>query len=210
VPGRFWTVLLVVAAGAACGTGQVVTSGQRTVQPGAPGTPSRVVSAEQQAAPTFTDADVKFMQGMIGHHGQALEMTALLYTHTTREDMQLLARRIDVSQTDEIKMMKRWLTVRGQEIPADHAMHMHGATLMPGMLTEPEMARLSDAKGPEFDRLFLEGMIKHHGGALIMVKDLFATPGAGQDAEMFSFASGVEADQQAEIDRMRHMLEVKR
>jgi uncharacterized protein (DUF305 family) len=154
----------------------------------------------------FTDADVKFMQGMIGHHAQAIEMTALLYSRTNRDDMRALAKRIDISQADEINMMKHWLEVRGQEVPNEHAHHMHGAALMPGMLTQEEMDRLAAAKGDEFDRLFLEGMIKHHGGALTMVHDLFATPGAGQEVEIFSFASDVDADQRMEIDRMGAML----
>jgi uncharacterized protein (DUF305 family) len=102
--------------------------------------------------------------------------------------------------------MQHWLSVRGQEVPGPHAMHMHGATLMPGMLTPDEMNRLAAAKGVEFDRLFLEGMIKHHGGALTMVQGLFGTPGAAQDSEIFAFASDVDADQRMEIDRMGAML----
>jgi len=147
------------------------------------------------------------MQGMIGHHAQALEMVALIPTHTTRQALQLLGQRIDISQVDEIKMMQDWLRARGQQVPAMNAMHMHGATLMPGMLTAEEMARLSQAMGDEFDRLFLEGMIKHHEGAITMVKDLFATPGAGQDVTVFSFASDVDADQRMEIQRMGTLLE---
>jgi uncharacterized protein (DUF305 family) len=179
------------------------------VQPGAPGQASRAIAPEQaldQSKISFTQADVTFMQGMIGHHSQALEMTALLATRTNREDMRKLALRIETSQSDEIKMMQRWLEVRGQTVPGPHAMHMHGAKLMPGMLTADEMSRLAAAKGAEFDRLFLEGMIKHHGGALTMVEELFATPGAGQEAEIFAFASDVDADQRMEIDRMRAML----
>jgi uncharacterized protein (DUF305 family) len=133
-------------------------------------------------------------------------MVALIPARTSRDDMQLLGRRIDVSQADEIKMMQQWLEVRGQEIPSEHAHHMHGAVLMPGMLTQQEMARLAAAKGAEFDRLFLEGMIKHHAGALTMVQELFATPGAGQEVEVFSFASDVDADQRMEIERMAAML----
>ena len=179
------------------------------VQPGAPGQASKVVPVDKAtdlSRVQATSADVKFMQGMIGHHQQAIEMTELLKTRTSSEDMKKLAMRIDVSQADEINMMKRWLEVRGQEIPSEHAMHMHGATLMPGMLTQEEMDKLAAAKGAEFDRLFLEGMIKHHGGALTMVKELFATPGAGQEAEIFAFASDVDADQRMEIDRMGAML----
>ena len=154
----------------------------------------------------FTPADVRFMQGMIGHHAQALEMTALVPSRTARQDLKTLAMRIDVSQADEIKLMERWLQARGQNVPGPHAMHMHGATLMPGMLTPEQMSALTAAKGAAFDRLFLEGMIQHHGGALTMVHDLFATPGAGQEADIFGFASDVDADQRAEIDRMRSML----
>jgi uncharacterized protein (DUF305 family) len=146
------------------------------------------------------------MQGMIGHHAQALERTALLPSRTAQEPMKLLAKRIDVSQTDEIRMMQRWLEARGLEVPSVHAHHLAGATLMPGMLTPEEMARLSEATGAAFDRLFLELMIKHHEGALTMVKTLFSEPGAAQDAAIFSFASDVEADQSMEIDRMRAML----
>jgi uncharacterized protein (DUF305 family) len=179
------------------------------IQPGAPGESSRVLSSEKVEdlpRPGFTEADVKFMQGMIGHHAQAIEMVDLLRTRTNSEEMRKLGLRIEVSQADEIKMMQTWLQARGQEVPGPHAMHMHGATLMPGMLTPEEMNRLAEAKGPEFDRLFLEGMIKHHGGALTMVHDLFSTAGAGQDSEIFGFASDVDADQRMEIDRMDAML----
>ena len=154
----------------------------------------------------YTGADIKFMQGMIGHHAQAVDMVALIPTHTNREEMRLLGKRIELSQMDEINMMRRWLEVRGQQIPLPGAHRMHGATLMPGMLTPEEMASLAAAKGVEFDRLFLEGMIKHHGGALTMVNELFNTPGAGQDVEVFAFASDVDADQRMEIDRMGAML----
>ena len=180
------------------------------MQPGAPGQESRVIEAAQATDLSHvqaTDADVKFMQGMIGHHQQAVEMVALIPTHSTRADMQLLGKRIDLSQQDEMKMMRRWLEVRGKEVPSEHAMHVHGATLMPGMLTPDEMDRLTAAKGSEFDRLFLEGMIKHHGGAITMVNELFATSGAGQEVEIFSFASDVDADQRMEIDRMGAMLQ---
>jgi len=179
------------------------------VQPGAPGESSRVVQAEQArdlSKVQFTPADVKFMQGMIHHHGQAVDMTQLLATRTQSGDMKKLALRIEVSQNDEMKIMRRWLEVRGQEAPGEHAHHMPGAPMMPGMLSAEEMARLAATKGPEFDRLFLEGMIKHHAGALTMVQELFATPGAGQDSEIYAFASDVDADQRMEIDRMAAML----
>jgi uncharacterized protein (DUF305 family) len=153
-----------------------------------------------------TPADVRFMQGMIGHHAQAIEMTDLLETRTARDDMRLLGRRIALSQADEIAMMRQWLAARGQQPPDAHAHHAPGAPLMPGMLTAEEMARLAAARGSDFDRLFLEYMIKHHDGALAMVHDLFATPGAGQEADIFAFASDVDADQRMEIDRMGAML----
>jgi uncharacterized protein (DUF305 family) len=146
------------------------------------------------------------MQGMIGHHAQALEMAALLPSRTTRDDMRLLAKRIEVSQADEIRMMETWLKDRGLEVPGPHAHHMPGAPLMPGMLTPEEMARLTAARGAEFDRLFLELMVKHHEGALVMVKQLFDSAGAGQESAIFAFASDVEADQAIEIRRMAGML----
>jgi len=203
----------MVIAGAACRSTGVGTAGAGPappiVQPGAPGESTKVISADKAvdlSRVQHTAADVKFMQGMIGHHSQAVEMVSLLKTRSASDNMRMLGQRIEVSQLDEIKMMEHWLQARGQEVPGPHAMHMHGATLMPGMLTEEEMARLAEAKGAEFDRLFLEGMIKHHGGALSMVDALFATPGAGQEVEIFSFASDVDADQRMEIDRMGAML----
>ena len=153
-----------------------------------------------------TAADVRFMQNMIGHHAQAIEMTALLASRTASADMRKLALRIDVSQADEIKMMREWLQARGVPPPSEHAHHMPAGMDMPGMLTSQEMERLAGSTGTEFDRLFLAFMIKHHEGALIMVKELFSTPGAGQESEIFAFASDVDADQRMEIDRMRVML----
>jgi uncharacterized protein (DUF305 family) len=203
---RFVAILLSVWAAACHPT---AASHPPLIQPGAPGQASREIApdkASDQSHVQFTPADVRFMQGMIGHHAQALEMTALVPSRTSSEDLKKLAMRIDVSQADEIKMMERWLQNRGQAVPGPHAMHMHGATLMPGMLTPEQMSALTAAKGAAFDRLFLEGMIQHHGGALTMVHDLFATPGAGQEADIFGFASDVDADQRVEIDRMRRML----
>jgi len=205
-------VLLVAALTAGCRTAAPSAGESRPpiVQPGAPGEPSRVISAEKASDLSkveFIGADIKFMQGMIGHHAQAIEMVALIPTHTTRDELRLLGQRIDISQRDEIQMMQDWLAARHQLVPGVNAIHQHDAALMPGMLTDDEMRRLADAKGPEFDRLFLEGMIKHHEGALTMVKNLFATPGAGQDVAIFSFASDVDADQRMEIERMGAMLD---
>ena len=207
---RFVPVVALLAAGCASATAP------RAVQPGAPGQASSVAPATAANSPQATEADIKFMQGMIHHHAQALDMTELIDARSNDPDMKKLGLRIHVSQTDEIKMMQRWLQARGQEAPDPRAHHnmpgmagmegMDHMVMMPGMLTSEEMARLAAAKGPEFDRLFLEGMIKHHEGALTMVKELFAAPGAGQQSDIFAFASDVEADQKMEIDRMTAML----
>jgi len=189
------------------------------VQPGAPGQPTRTLPPSTRATlPPLSPADVRFMQGMIMHHAQAVEMTALIESHTTTKDLRSLAARISHSQSDEIKFMKRWLEARGEPtrepispvMPAmpgmDMSSHSMHTMLMPGMLTAKQMEALKKAKGEEFDRLFLTGMIQHHGGALIMVKDLFDTAGAGQDAELFNFATDVDSGQRAEIRIMQTML----
>jgi uncharacterized protein (DUF305 family) len=158
---------------------------------------------------------VQFMQGMIMHHAQAVEMTALIESHTENKDLRSLGARISRSQSDEIKFMKRWLASRGQPIseamPDMHHMKMshEPMALMPGMLTSEQMEALRKAKGAEFDHLFLTGMIQHHGGALTMVKELFDTAGAGQDAELFNFTTDVDSGQRAEIRIMQKMLEKK-
>lgn len=220
---RYRLALIILAAGAAaCASGQSNTVQAAPaqanpqppviVQPGAPGEETRGISvarATDLSEVQHTEADVKFMQGMIGHHRQALEMAALVPARTNNRDFLLLAERIDVSQADEIKMMEHWLRARGQEVPSEHAHHMAGG-MMPGMLTPEEMARLAAAKGAEFERLFLEGMIKHHAGALTMVTHLFSQPGAGQESEIFAFASDVDADQRMEIQRMSAMLQETR
>ena len=201
-------IVLVTMGGGACRTPRGVDR-PVIVQPGAPGQATRVISAEKAtdlSRVQYSAADVRFMQGMIGHHAQALEMAALVPERTTRDDMRLLAKRIDLSQADEIRMMQHWLEVRGQQVPGPHAHHAAGATSMPGMLSTEEMAGLAATKGDAFDRLFLELMIKHHEGALTMVKELYATAGAGQESEIYAFTSDVDADQRMEIDRMRGMI----
>lgn len=201
--------LLVVAALAVASCRSGAGGGPAIIQPGAPGEDSKVVGAEQArdlSKVGFTPADTRFIQGMIHHHAQAVDMTQLLATRTQSDDMKRFALRIELSQNDEMKMMRRWLEVRGQEIPGPHAHHMPGTPMMPGMLSAEEMAKLAAAKGTEFDRLFLEGMLKHHNGALLMVEELFKTPGAGQDSEIYAFASDVDADQRMEMDRMAQML----
>jgi uncharacterized protein (DUF305 family) len=182
------------------------------VQPGAPGQPTRTLPPSTRATlPTRSPADVQFMQGMIMHHAQAIEMTALTETHTENKDLRSLGARISSSQSDEIKFMKRWLAARGEPIsptmPEMPGMDMSSQpmALMPGMLTPKQMEALKKAKGAQFDQLFLTGMIQHHNGALIMVKDLFDTAGAGQDAELFNFATDVDSGQRAEIRIMQTM-----
>jgi uncharacterized protein (DUF305 family) len=165
--------------------------------------------------PPRSQADVDFMQGMIMHHGQAVEMTALIDSHTRNKDLHTLGARISSSQTDEIKFMKRWLVAHGEAtsmtMPGMSNMDKSGQPmpLMPGMLSPQQMEALRSANGAEFDHLFLTGMIQHHEGALTMVKDLFDTAGAGQDASLFNFATDADNTQRAEIRIMQSMLEKK-
>ena len=183
------------------------------VQPGAPGQPTRTLPPSTRATlPPYSPADVQFMQHMIVHHAQAVEMTALIESHSENKDLRSLGERISRSQSDEIKLMKRWLEIRGEPTAAPMH-HMPGmdmsshSMLMPGMLTSKQMDDLKKAKGKEFDHLFLAGMIQHHKGALTMVKDLFDTGSAGQDAEVFNFATEVDTGQRAEIKIMQTMLD---
>lgn len=199
---------LSVAVGACKTAGGGSSTGTRILQPGAPGQDTRTINTAQATDLSkvgHTEADVKFMQGMIGHHLQAVEMVALINARTTNPVMRNLGLRIQVSQDDEINMMKDWLQARGAAIPGPHAHHEPGG-FMPGMLTSEEMAALAAARGVEFERLFLQGMIKHHFGAITMVEELFKTPGAAQDGEIYQFASDVDSDQRMEIDRMGLML----
>jgi uncharacterized protein (DUF305 family) len=191
----------------------------QVVQPGAPGQPTRKLPPSTRATlPPRSPKDVEFMQGMIMHHSQAVEMTALIESRTQNKNIRLLGARISKSQSDEMNFMKRWLEARGETVShsqhkmpgmdmprhdmASHQNHMQ----MPGMLTSRQMDALRKAKGVQFDRLFLRGMIQHHNGALVMVKDLFETAGAGQDAELFNFATDVDGGQRAEIKIMQNML----
>lgn len=185
------------------------------VQPGAPGQPTRTLPPSTRATlPPYSPADVQFMQHMITHHAQAVEMTALIESHTENKQLRSLGLRISRSQSDEISLMKRWLMTRGEPVsPAMHEMPGMDMSshqmLMPGMLTPKQMDALRKAKGKEFDELFLKGMIQHHNGALSMVKDLFDSAGAGQDAELFNFATDVDTGQRAEIKVMQTMLDHK-
>src|SRR5713101_3571580 len=186
------------------------------VQPGAPGQPTRRLPPSTRATlPPRSSADVQFMQGMIMHHAQAVEMTALMESHTQNKELRLLGARISRSQSDAIEFMKRWLETRGEPtsltMPEMPGMDMSNQPmLMPGMLTPKQMDALSKAKGVEFDQLFLTGMIQHHNGALIMVKDLFDSAGSGQDAEVFNFVTDVDSGQRAEIRIMQNMLEAEK
>ncbi|MDQ6717899.1 MAG: DUF305 domain-containing protein [Gemmatimonadota bacterium] len=167
-------------------------------------------------------ADVSFVQGMMHHHAQAIVMSRMAPSHTTRADLRTTARKIVVSQRDEIALMRRWLEKHGQTVPAidtappdtarmmpgmqmsdgDHAAHH---MMMPGMLTAEMMGGLARAHGAKFDSLYLSDIIAHHRGALAMVAKLFATPGASDDSEIFQLASEIDADQSAEIARMQSM-----
>lgn len=207
----------LLAAAAACGkdasksepamakgTGvQPVENGQAPLSPAAMG----------NAGHEFTAADVDFMSGMISHHAQAVIMAGWAPTHGARSDVRLLCERIVVGQTDEIGLMQRWLRLHNLPVPDAHDTRMHmkmngvdQTMMMPGMLTDAQMQALDKARGAEFDRLFLTGMIQHHQGAITMVNQLFASTGAAQDEVIFKFANDVYADQSTEITRMNQML----
>jgi uncharacterized protein (DUF305 family) len=180
------------------------------VAPSALGQTSQVSSRPE---PRHTAADVQFMQGMIGHHAQAVVMAAMAPSHGASAQVALFCRKILRSQADEIELMQNWLRERGERVPdpkdphAGMDMSMAGhAMLMPGMLTAEQLAQLDQARDTTFDRLFLTLMIQHHEGAITMVAKLFDTPGAGQTPEIFGYATGVDADQRAEIERMQAML----
>ena len=209
------SVVYTLAAIGMSACANTVQQAARTSAPSGAPTAAPMTPAEQAKADggqmAYTAADVQFMQGMIHHHAQAIVMADWAQNHGARSDVKTLAQRIDVAQRDEIAFMQRWLRERGQTVPdpLEHlamGMAMPDSALMPGMLTAKQMAALDSARGPEFDKLFLTGMIQHHQGAITMVNQLFASPGAGQELYVFRFASDVNADQQTEIDRMRKML----
>jgi uncharacterized protein (DUF305 family) len=223
-----WARRGLIISALACGISlpvfgqQIVTTDSPViVQPGAPGQPTKILPATTRAKlPPLAAKDYEFMRGMIMHHAQAVEMTAMIEARTGNKELRLLGARISQSQSDEMRFMSRWLEAR--ESPASSQKsemsmsHQHNADmdgmnlksemLMPGMLSKEQMDALRNAKGAEFDRLFLRGMIQHHAGALTMVKDLFDSPGAGQDAELFNFATDVDSGQRAEIKIMQTML----
>jgi len=208
------TVAAVLAAGALILTGcssdedaEAAASDERVVQLGAPGETNRELSPEEIEAlelPEASEEDVAFVQGMVPHHEQALQMTSLVRDRAANERIVLFAERMDISQKDEIRLMQDWLVARG-DIFGDED-HHHSGELMPGMLTEEEMAALRAAEGEEFDQLFLEGMIGHHLGAIQMVEDLLGSDGGGSDPEIFQLAQHIDSDQRIEIDRMQQLL----
>jgi uncharacterized protein (DUF305 family) len=200
-----WGAVLVVAALGACGSARGTATADDTPSPGdaAAAQAARADSVRQ----SYTDADVAFMTDMIHHHAQALDMARMAPTHGASGPLRTLSDRIIVGQNDEIALMQTWLRNRGKPVPdpetPGHAGH---ATHMPGMLTEAQLAELDAARDSEWDRLFLTYMIQHHQGALTMVEQLFGSYGAAQGDDMFRIASGIAADQTAEIDRMQSML----
>ncbi len=227
VRARRWRWALASTGAAACvlltapAVG-VETTAPPLVRPGAPGEPARVLSPEESVAlgqSRYTDADVAFMQHMIVHHAQAVEMGDLIAERTTHPGIRLIGNRIAVSQTAEIEMMRTWLARRGEalDMPGGHDHHANTSEsgpattpsdvpVMPGMLSPRQMAELGASRAAEFDRLYLIGMIQHHQGAIDMVNALLVEPGAGEDPEISDFLGGIFADQSAEILRMKSML----
>ena len=204
-----YSVMAILLSSASVVTAQDV----QIVQPGAPGQVTRQISADQAVAlanASYSPADVMFMQHMIIHHRQAVEMAALVKDRTNREELVALAGRIDASQVDEMEFMTKWLGDRGEPVEMkmmNHSGHSgHQAKPMSGMASADDMKRLAAAKGGDFDRLFLELMLAHHEGALTMVKDLLEQPGSAYDPLMFEFTNDVTTDQTAEIERMNALL----
>jgi uncharacterized protein (DUF305 family) len=197
-------VAAVLAAGCTSDDGDAEGTAP-VVQLGAPGETGRVLTSDEIAdlsVPSYTDADVAFVHGMIAHHEQALAMTAMVEDRAARDDLPVLAERIDVSQHDEIAQLDAWLEQHGEADP-DNAEH---ADLMPGMLTDDELAQLEGASGRRFDRLFLQYMIRHHEGAVAMVEQLLTGGQGGQESQVFQLAQHMEMDQQVEIARMKQVL----
>ncbi len=221
MPRRFLFHVVAMGSFVCPAFSQQAGGGASVVEPGAPGHSGKVLTPSTTGLHLMppTQADTSFMQGMIMHHGQAVEMCALVKTHSHDPKVLEIGRRISVSQTSEMQFMKQWLTDRGKPLE-DPKMAMGGMDMggmdmkgmdidmppMPGMLTHKQMDALRHAEGPEFDHLFLTGMMQHHGGALTMVRDLFNQPAAVQDPALFDFATDVDNTQQAEIDLMRRLV----
>jgi uncharacterized protein (DUF305 family) len=204
--------LVVVLSGSDSGSEDSQAEGAaapNVVQAGAPGEGSRKVSEDELAeldVPEPTEADVEFVQGMIHHHAQAVEMTAYVPERGVGRDVRLLAQRMNISQESEIELMEKWLEGHGEAAPSagDHE-HGHGGELMPGMLTEAQLARLRAADGGPFNRSFLQSMIRHHRGAFTMIEQLRGANG-GLEPELDNLIRHIEADQGIEIDRMQRLL----
>jgi uncharacterized protein (DUF305 family) len=219
-PSRFGGLLTagvaLLAGGACSGPSQGLAQATPAPQPSTvtPSSPAAIAQARADSARhPYTEADIHFMSGMIGHHAQAIEMARWAPSHGAAAAVRTLAERIINAQQDEIARMQTWLADRLQPVPeatsAGLKMKMNGVEhvmLMPGMLTEVQMKQLDQARGPEFDRLFLIFMIQHHRGAVSMVEKLFGSYGAGQDLIVWKFASDVNIDQTTEIARMEKML----
>jgi len=214
---RTFSTPALLAAGltlAACGGHRSETGAAPEPKPAGEADIYAIAKAKADSARyPYTPADVHFMSGMIGHHAQAIVMANWAPTHDASPSLRILAGRIINAQQDEIATMQRWLRDRGQPVPeakpGGMKMKMGGMEhemLMPGMLTEEQMRQLDQARGPEFDRLFLTFMIQHHKGAVTMVRELFGTNGAAQDETVFKFANDVSVDQSTEIARMEKML----
>jgi len=206
------SLLAATVVAAACGGASraATSTGLGSAVTQAPRSPAEVVAADNGIAP-FTKADVDFVSGMIGHHAQAVLMAGWAQSHGASASVQALCERIVVAQRDEIRFMQRWLRERKLPVPDGDTSHMMMAgmdmKLMPGMLTAEQLTELDKARGSDFDRLFLKYMIQHHEGAITMVNTLFGSSGAGQDEDVFKFASDVYADQTTEINRMNVMLQ---
>jgi uncharacterized protein (DUF305 family) len=208
-----WVALVVTVTVTGCSG---ASGAARTPSQPAPSQGELAAVAEARPDSTrypYTEADVRFMSAMIGHHAQAVVMARLAPTHGASDAVRRLAERTVNAQEDEIRTMQRWLRDRQLPVPEAHPTGMtmtHGGIehekLMPGMLTADQMKQLDEARGKEFDRLFLTFMIQHHKGAVSMVKDLFGSYGAGLDETVFKFASDVNVDQSTEIERMQTML----
>ena len=204
------------ACSTAARTGTQSAAPTPVTMPGAQGPAAAIARARADSARyPYTEADVSFMVGMIGHHAQAVVISKWAPTHLADPAVQRLAERIINAQEDEIATMQRWLADREKPVPDAKPMSHdragmegmnHATMLMPGMLSDAQLKELDAARGPEFDRLFLQYMIQHHKGATSMVTTLFGTPGAGQDETIFKFASDVNVDQTTEIARMQRML----
>ena len=206
-------LLLVIFAGAACASGRRAEYQKSGPVPIAADRPASVADTTVDAQHAYTAADIQFMDGMISHHAQALVMAGWAASHGASPAVMTLTARITNAQQDEIAGMQKWLRDRHQPVPEANphgmVMKMDGmehTMLMPGMLTESQLKQLDEARGKEFDRLFLTFMIQHHRGAVTMVNDLFGTNGAAQDITVYKMASDISADQTTEIERMQKML----